>query len=327
MRDVLVYAGHEAGSLNRSALEALAAGRKLANALGEGLAAIVAGVDASGAAAQAIAAGADKVYAVENPILAEFQPALYAAAAAAAVQQADARIVLLNLDGAGRDLVPRLASRLGAAALTEVVSFAAEGGTLKWTRPVYGGKAMAVYTALKDRQVVGLRAKTQDPATLDNSRTGEVVKVSFTVPESTAVTRVVDKIQEAVSGINLADARIIISGGRGLGGPEPFKELEALAAVLGGAVGASRAAVDAGWVAPTMQVGQTGTIVAPDLYIAVGISGASQHLAGITGAKNVIAINKDAEAPIFKRATLGIVADYKTVLPSLTAELKKAFGK
>lgn len=327
MRDVLVFAGSAAGTLTRPALEALAAGRRLAAALGAGLAAAVAGADTTAAAAQAIAAGADRVYAVENPLLAEYQPDLFVAAATAAAQAADAGIVLLCLDSAGRELVPRVARRLGAAALTEVVGFTAGAGGVRWTRPVYGGKAMAVYTATRERQVVGLRAKTFDPAVPDGSRTGSVVKVPLAVAESVAVTRVVEKIQEAISGVRLADARIVVAGGRGLGGPEPFRELEELAAVLGGAVGASRAACDAGWVPPTLQVGQTGTIVAPDLYIAIGISGASQHLAGIAGAKNVIAINKDPEAPIFKRANLGVVADYKTVLPALTAELKKALGK
>lgn len=328
MPNVLVYVGYTRGTLSRSALEALTAGRKLAEALDESLEAVAVGVDgAEGVAAQVIAAGAQRVYTVENPILADFQPDLYAGAVAAAARQAGPRILLFCLDAAGRDLVPLLAHKMDATALTEVVNFAVEAGQLKWTRPVYGGKAMAVYTALRERQVVGLRARTQDPAPLDYNRTGETIRVPFAVDQATAVTRVVEEVRAALGGVSLADARIIVSGGRGLGSPEPFKDLEALAAVLGGAVGASRAACDAGWVPTTMQVGQTGTIVAPDLYLAIGISGASQHLAGITGAKHVIAINKDPEAPIFKRATLGIVADYKTVLPTLTAELSNVLDR
>lgn len=326
MQNVFVFAGQRSGKLTRPALEALASGRKLATAANAELSAVVVGADVDGAAAQAISAGADVVYAVEDPILTEFQPDLYLSAVESAVRQADSSLVLFTLDGAGRDLVPRLAHRLGAAALTEVVSFRAEGGSVYWSRPVYGGKAMAVYTSLRERTVVGLRAKTQEPAVLDTGRTGRVVRVPLAVDETAAVSHIVERIREAVAGVNLADARIVVAGGRGLGGPEPFKELERLASVLGGAVGASRAACDAGWVPPSIQVGQTGTIVAPDLYIAVGISGASQHLAGIAAARTVIAINKDPEAPIFKRATLGIVADYKTVLPTLTEQLKAVVG-
>lgn len=326
MSQILVYTGQHAGRLTRSALEALAAGRKLADALGQGLAALVVGADTQGAAREAIAAGADRAFTLENPILAEYQPELYAPAVAEAAEQASAAVLLFCLDSSSRDLAPRVAYRLKATALTEVDGFRVEGGTVNWSRPVYGGKAAAVYAPLRSRQVVGLRAKAFDPAVPVPGRSGEVLPISFTVDESTAVSRVVERIQAAVTGVNLADARVVVAGGRGLGGPDPFGDLQALADVLGGAVGASRAACDAGWVPATMQVGQTGAIVAPDLYIAVGISGASQHLAGITAAKTVIAINKDPEAPIFKRANLGIVGDYRTVLPALTAELRKAIG-
>lgn len=327
MSKVLVYTEYMNGSLSRPALEALAAGQKLARSFGESLEAVIVGADTADAAAQAIAAGAARVYKVENPILADYQPDLYAAAVVAAVQKADPRVLLFCLNSSGRDLVPRLAQKLRAAALTEVVGFAVDKSQVQWTRPVYGGKAMAVYTSIRELQVVGLRAKTQDPAVLENTRTGEAIEIPFAMDEAAAVSRVVEKVQEAITGVRLADARIIVAGGRGIGGLEQFKGIHEMAALLGGAAGATRAACDAGWVPPTCQVGQTGAIAAPDLYIAIGISGASQHLAGIAGAKNVVAINKDPEAPIFKRATLGIVADYKTVLPTLTEELKKVLGK
>ena len=327
MPNIIVYAGLVDNSLSRSALEALTAGQKLTKDLGGSLNAVVMGVDTTDAAAQAIAAGAQRVYRVDNPILTEFQSELYTAAVTTAVREANSEIVLFCLDASGRDLAPRVGRRLEASVLTEVVDFKVENERVKWTRPVYGGKAMAVYTALRERQVVGFRAKTQEPAILDSRRTGETIQVSWTVDETTAVSRVVEKVQEILSGVRLEDARIVISGGRGIGGAEPFKALEELASVLGGAVGASRAVCDAGWAPSSCQVGQTGIIVAPDLYIAIGISGASQHLAGIAGAKNVVAINKDEEAPIFKRASLGIVADYKTVIPALTTELKLALGQ
>lgn len=326
MREILVYAASQGGELTKPALEALGTGRRLAEAAGVPLTAAVLGADTAGPAQAAIACGAQKVYTAQNPILAEYQPDLYVRALEAVARTSAADVLLFPGDGPGRELTGRLAWRLGAGAVTEVVGFELDGGTPLWVRPVYGGKAMAVFAPTRERTVVALRPKTQDPATADPARQGEVVPVAFEVSEAEAVTRVVERIQEALSGVRLEDARIIVAGGRGLGGPEPFRDLEELARVLGGAVGASRAACDAGWVPPTMQVGQTGAIVAPDLYIAIGISGASQHLAGISGAKTVIAINKDPEAPIFKRANLGIVADYKTVLPTLTAELKKLAG-
>lgn len=326
MREILVYAASQGGELTKPALEALGTGRRLAGEAGVPLSAVVLGADTDGPARAAIACGAGKVYAARNPIFADFQPDLYLRGLEAAAAASGADVLLFPGDGPGRELAGRLAYRLGAGAVTEVVGYRLDGGVPLWVRPVYGGKAMAVYAPARERVVVALRPKTQDPAVPDPSREGEVVPLAFEVSEAEAVTRVVEKIQEALSGVRLEDARVVVAGGRGLGGPEPFKDLEELARILGGAVGASRAACDAGWVPPTLQVGQTGAIVAPDLYIAIGISGASQHLAGISGAKTVIAINKDPEAPIFKRANLGIVADYKTVLPALTAELKKLVG-
>ncbi|MCG0239649.1 MAG: electron transfer flavoprotein subunit alpha/FixB family protein [Firmicutes bacterium] len=326
MQNVLVYAGADQGALTKSAREALGAGRRLADALGATLAAVVVAADTDALAQEAIACGADRVYAVANPILSEYQPDLWVAALEAAARAASPDVVLITGDTAGKELAPRLAFRLRAGILTEVSAVAVEGGTVRWTRPVYGGKAMAVYTA-KGPVVIGLRARMHDPAAPAEGRRGEVVRVELSVSPELAATRIVEKIQQALGGVRLEDARIIVAGGRGIGGPEGFKDLEALARDLGGAVGASRAACDAGWVSASLQIGQTGATVAPDLYIAIGISGASQHLAGITGAKTVIAINKDPDAPIFKRATLGVVADYKTVLPHLHAELKRILGK
>ncbi|HYF96150.1 MAG TPA: electron transfer flavoprotein subunit alpha/FixB family protein [Symbiobacteriaceae bacterium] len=326
MQNVLVYGGSAGGHLTRGALEALSAGAALARALGGELHAAVVGPDAAQAAAQAIAHGAVHVYAVTDPILAEYQPELYRDALLAAVTAAGACITLLAQDSQGRELAPRLAWRLEAACVTECTGFRVEGGMVRWLRPVYGGKAVATYGSRRDRQVVALRPRAQDPAVAVPNRTGTVQAVPFSASPEVAVSRIAQRICAATEGVPLGEARIVVAGGRGMGGAEAFAALQHLAGVLGAAMGASRAACDAGWVPPHWQVGQTGTLIAPDLYIAVGISGASQHLAGISGAKTVVAINKDAEAPIFRRANLGLVADYKTVLPALTEELKRLVG-
>lgn len=326
VRNVMIFAGVQGGALSKAGLEMLTAGRELAGALGVKVDAVLVGAGAGALASDLAARGAATVYVADDPALAEFVPDLYLPCVESAVKQADPGVILFCADPVGRDLAPRLAHRLGAALVTEAVRFAVEGGQVNWTRPVYGGKAMAVMHAARDRQVVTVRARTFDPAEPAGAA-GEVTRLAVHLDPATAATRVVDHIREATEGVRLEDAKIVVSGGRGLGGPEPFKELEVLAKLLGGAVGASRAACDAGWVPPSWQVGQTGKTVAPDLYIAIGISGASQHLAGITAAKNVIAINKDPEAPIFKRANLGIVADYKQVLPHLIERARQLAGQ
>ncbi len=201
--------------------------------------------------------------------------------------------------------------------------YTANSDKVSWIRPIYGDKAFGEYSTTRQKVVVGIRQKSQDVNVPDETSKGGIIEVDYAPSEEMIVTKLVVKIQAALSDIRLEDARIIISGGRGLGGPEGFIEPQVLANLLGGTVGASRAACDAGWVPSNLQVGQTGAAVAPDLYIAVGISGASQQLAGITNAKTVVAINIDPEAPIFKRANIGVVADYKSVIQVLTEKLKK----
>lgn len=323
MSKILIYATQHEESLSSGAKEALAFGSRLASATTGSVEAVIVGAATETGAKEAIAFGASKVYTVNNPFLSEYQVELYVDSLFTVFQQSGADVLLLSFDRMGKDLAGRLASRLGASAITEVVDFRTEGSKLTWVRPIYGDKAYGEYSTTRPKVVVGIRKKSQEQAVPDTARIGEIVTVEYAVPEDVVLTKLVVKIQSALSDIRLEDATIIISGGRGLGGPEGFQDLQALAELLGGTVGASRAACDAGWVPSNLQVGQTGAVVSPDLYIAVGISGASQHLAGITSAKTVIAINTDEEAPIFKRANLGVIADYKTVIPALTEKLKK----
>ena len=202
-----------------------------------------------------------------------------------------------------------------------------ESKLLLQSRPVYGGAARAIFVSEAKPQMATVRAKAMNPSPRDDSRRGEITAVDAGLDASMLRTRVVDRVKEEVTGIKLEDAEVIVSGGRGLGGPEGFKDLEELARILGGAVGASRPPCDSGWVPAHYQVGLTGKIVTPELYIAVGISGASQHMAGCSGAKTIIAINKNPEANIFNEATYGVVGDLKQVLPAFIAKVKELVGK
>lgn len=327
MTNILTLAGAQEGTVTKASLEALGAARIIQAAQGGQIHAVLIGANTGDAAAELIAHGADTVWVADDPALAEYQPDPYLAAAQAAARQADAGVVLTVGDDTGRDLAPRLAHRLAAGSVTEVIDIKVDGPEIQWVRPVYGGKAHAVYVALSERQVHALRPKMFAAPAREQGRQGEVNKLGLSLDPATAAARCVEKLQEAVSGVRLEDARVIVAGGRGIGGPEGFADLQRLADVLGAAVGASRVATDAGWVPATQQVGQTGKMVAPDLYIAVGISGASQHLAGVTAAKTVVAINRDVEAPIFKRADLGIVADWKAVFPHLIDKCKEIGGQ
>ena len=323
MAKILVFANQDGEGLSTSAREALSFGSRLASSTGGEVRAVLLGAVTTSGAKEAIACGASIAYTVSNPLFAEYDVDLYTNSIHAVFQQSGADILVLSFDRIGKDLVGRLASRIGASAITEVVDFTHNQDKLKWIRPIYGDKAFGEYTTTRPKVVVGVRKKSQELVPLEETCTGEIIPVDIFPTEEMIVTKLVVKIQSALSDVRLEDAAIIIAGGRGIGGAEGFKYLQALAGVLGGTVGASRAACDAGWVPSNLQVGQTGAVVAPDLYIAVGISGASQHVAGITNAKTVVAINTDPEAPIYKRANIGVVADYKSVLPVLIEKLKK----
>jgi electron transfer flavoprotein alpha subunit len=328
MADGILIIGEMAGDEPASTtLEALAAGRSLLGSLpGEKLSVVLAGASTSAAAQVAISHGAEVAYTIDDPTLADPAPEAVVAAAEEAVRQASPRIILGSKTILGRDVMPRLAFRLGTALAQDCTAVAIDDAKrLLATRPVYGGNAVATVACTSDIAVAALRAKSIDAAEPDAGRTGEVVALSVDLAAAVRV-RSVDRVEQAADGIRLEDARVVISGGRGLGGPEPFAELEKLATLLGGAVGASRAACDAGWVPSSYQVGLTGKTVTPELYIAVGISGASQHMAGCSNARTIVAINKDTGANIFKDARFGVAGDWQKVLPAFMEQLQELLG-
>jgi electron transfer flavoprotein alpha subunit len=326
--DVLVFGElTEEGRLAPITFELLGAARRLAPQLGGRVLCAILGAGLDGHSQEAIAQGADLVLLAADPLLQEYQADAYLPVLASLVQERGPTLVLLGQTIIGRDLAPRLAARLGTAVAMDAIAVEVQDGRILVTRPCYGGNAHAKYSFNTSPVIATLRAKSQEPIERDDSRQGEVERVPVGVEPSAVRTRLLGRVKQKAEGVRLEDARIVVSGGRGLGGPEGFQLLEELAQLLGGAVGASRAACDLGWYPVSAQVGLTGKVVTPDLYIAVGISGASQHMAGISQVKNIVAINKDAEANIFKAARWALVADWKEAVPLLikkVRELKEA---
>ena len=307
---------------DRAAQGVAGAGRRLANELGTKLQAVIIGA-ADAALLDATKAVADGVTIADQAELNEYQPELYLSAVAQICQSIAPRAVLLSNDTYSQEMAARLAYRLGGSAAGDVTAIAVSDTNIRAHRSVYGGKAEAVIELKRAPAVLWIRARAFDPALLHDS-TAEVTQAALTLTQ--ARTQIVERKSEAVSETRLEDAQIIISGGRGLGGPEPFEELKAVASLLGGQVAASRAACDSGWCPPTWQVGQTGKKVAPQLYLAIALHGASQHLAGMSDSKMIAAINTDKDAPIFKHCKFGIVEDYRKVLPLLKEKLAAAKG-
>ena len=322
---VLILGDATGGELGSTTAELLAAGQRVAGDLGEELSVALLGDTVDAAAQQTIAHGAQKVYAVNSPLLANYNVDISLAALESLVNEVAPRVILVARTNEGRELAPRLAFRLGVGLAQDCLEVSVDPGEkrLLANRPVYGGNAIAVVSCDQNPQIAAVRPKAYEPTQADASRQGEVVSFPVELDASVAKTQVVDTVIEEAEGVKLEDATIVVSGGRGLGGPEPFAHLEELAKIMGGTVGASRAAVDSGWVPSSYQVGLTGKTITPDLYITVAISGASQHMAGCSGAKVIVAINKDAEANIFKEARYGVVGDWETVLPALTAAVKE----
>lgn len=324
MSGVLVIGELQGDALQSITGELLAAGRKLGDALGEEVGvALLNGGDA--AAQDAIALGADKAYLVRDAALADMQLDAQVAALEKACAETQPSVVLIGRTLAGRDVGPRLAFRLGVGLAQDCLEVSADaGGRVSAVRPVYGGNALAKVTFPDaNPQMVVLRAKAYEPLEADAARAGEVVVLQPNLDPSVVKARLVETVTQEAEGVRLEDAGIVVGGGRGLGGPEPFDMLEDLAKLLSGAVGASRAVCDAGWLDHSYQVGLTGKTITPDLYITVGISGASQHMAGCSASKHIVAINRDADANIFKSSSFGVVGDWKSVLPSFIETVRE----
>jgi electron transfer flavoprotein alpha subunit len=324
-KGVLIFGEISEGKLSAIATELLGCGRKLADDLGQELSAVLVGSGVGSYAQEAITFGAEKVYVVDDPLLKDYQPDSYVAALEKVAKQVLPQIILLGQTSIGSDIAPRLAFRLETAATLDCVALEIDPDSkrLLQTKPVYGGNAQAVFVFETDPQIVTVRAKSMIPMPRDDSKKGEVVNIDASIDPSVIKVKVLEKVKEEVEGIKLEDASVIVSGGRGIGGDEGFKKLEELARLMKGAVGATRPACDNGWMPDKAQVGLTGKIVTPDLYIAVGISGASQHMAGCSGSKTIVAFNKDPEANIFKMAHYGVVGDWKKTFPAFAEKVKE----
>jgi electron transfer flavoprotein alpha subunit len=323
--EILAVVKVDGNELARDSLELLAAGRSLRGAGGRLTALLGAGSDAH--ADLPFRYGADRVALGPQAALAEAEPESQVAVVTQAARELAAAVVLLPDDARGREVAPRVAHRLQAGLVTEVVGAEATGGAVTFQRNLYGGRCLAVLAAERFPVVATVKPLAWESAPEQPAGGGEVVRLEGGGEPAASRTTVVERVAEEVRGVRLENARVIVSGGRGLKGPEPFKQLEELATMLKGAVGATRAATDAGWVSVTRQVGQTGKTVRPDLYVAVGISGAIQHLAGMSASKTIVAINTDPDAPIFKVAHLGVVGDFKAVLPPFVAKVRELLGE
>ena len=317
-RGVLIVGEVADGHLSPTTTELLAAGRALLQSLEGELAVGLVGNDLAAAATEALQAGAERVYTVDDALLQDSPVDLCLNAMAGLYQAVTPEIMLFARSAWGRELAPRLTSQLGAGLLQDCleVSIEPNSGRLTALRPVYGGNFVARVRCAASPQIAVVRSQAYEPSPPEPGRGGEIVSLPVILDASQSRVRVVRRVRHEHAGVRLTEARVVISGGRGLGGPEPFRDLEELAGMLGAAVGASRAAVDAGWVPGHWQVGLTGATITPELYITVGISGASQHMAGCSGAKVTVAINTDAEAPIFREARYGVVGDWQAVLPA-----------
>jgi electron transfer flavoprotein alpha subunit len=318
---VLAYAEQVDGSFRKMAYEIVSQGRLLADALGEPLTAVVLGSGVEAIAADLKTVGADTIVVGDDPALAEYTTDIFTNVLVDIIKDKDPSIVVLGASMRGKDLAARVAARMESGLAMDCVDLQVDGDNLIATRPMFGGKILAKMAVQGAPKTVAMRPNVTEVVEVQKAGAVETISVN----KGETQTAFVEKKVEAATKVDLTEADIVVSGGRGMGGSD-FSVVEALAQELGAAVGASRSAVDEGWRPHSDQVGQTGKVVSPNLYIACGISGAIQHLAGMGSSKVVVAINKDPEAPIFKKVDYGIVDDLFAAVPAITAEVKKIKG-
>ena len=315
------------GRLASITTELLGIGQRLSDQLGQEVwAALIGSAIPAELARECIYFGANRVYIVDNPLFSDYLTDSYVAALEGLLREIKPDILLFGQTSMGRDVAPRLAYRLDTGVTLDCIdlSIDRETGLMQQTKPVYGGNAYAVYVCQAKPQIASIRPKTMPPAQRDESREGKVIFFTPDLEVSAIRGRLVERVKEDITGIKLEDADAVVCGGRGIGGREGFVQLEELARLLKGAVGATRPACEDGWAPAHAQIGLTGKTVSPRLYIGVALSGSSQHLAGISGSKHVVAINKDPEANIFSVAHYGVVGDYRKIL---TAFIDKCKGE
>jgi len=326
MTNVWVYIDQFKGAVLPTSWEVVGAARNLASQMSAGVTALIFGQGVEGLAQQAFGYGVDVVKLCDDATLADFRVEPYATLLVKLAAEERPDIILGPTSPRARDVFATSAIDLETGVIVDATGLALQDGLVRVTRPVYAGKLLSIVTCKERRpQMITIRARAFPAPEPDAARRGEVIQVSPVMTEDAIGVKVVDYLVET-NRVSLDSAKIIVSGGRGVGSPEGFEPVRQLAQALGAAVGASRAAVDAGWIPYAHQVGQTGKVVSPDLYVASGISGAIQHLVGMRTAKVIVAINKDAEAPIFRNVHYGIVGDLFKILPALTAEVKKRKG-
>ncbi|WP_046178612.1 electron transfer flavoprotein subunit alpha/FixB family protein [Domibacillus tundrae] len=318
-RKVIVLGETREGQLRNVSFEAIAAGKTAAQG-GEVLGVLI-GDSVQSLAQEMIQYGADRVLTVENEKLGHYTSDGFAQALLAVIEQEQPDGILFGHTALGKDLSPKIAAKLGTGLISDATSISEENGDVLFTRPIYSGKAFEKIMVEDGLLFATIRPNNIEPLQKDDTRSGDVSSVSASISDLRTIIQ--DVVRKSTDGVDLSEAKVIIAGGRGVKSGEGFQPLKELANVLGGAVGASRGACDADYCDYSLQIGQTGKVVTPDLYIACGISGAIQHLAGMSNSKVIVAINKDPEAEIFKVADYGIVGDLFEVVPMLTEEFKK----
>ena len=324
---ILVFIEVREGKIKKSSLEALSEAKRRAEDLKTEVAAVLIGHNVENLASEVFPFGASKVYVLENSLLRNYSAAGYAHALHSLAEETKPAAILFSASSLGKDFAPRLAAKLGVSMASDCTKTVCRDGKLEVSRPIFAGKVFVTFTLRSSTQIVTLRPNVF-PLMEPGAKEGEVVKKEVVIPEDQVKAQVVEILKEEGAEIDVTEAEIVVSGGRGMKGPENFDLLRELTSLLPqSAVGSSRSAVDAGWIDHQHQVGQTGKTVSPNLYMAIGISGAIQHLAGMSSSKYIVAVNKDPEASIFKVADFGIVGDLFQVIPHLKEELEKALSE